>query len=115
MPRAQTIFSRLTLVRSIWSSGLKPWLSSVRRHDNQFDGLGFHSISSVTGTKPRLPPLGGGVEPGPAARAGACAAARELTAIIANAVTKIRFISSPLVWRLVFSRAGRRPGGLRAG
>jgi hypothetical protein len=23
----------------------------VRRHDSQFDGLGFQSISSVTGTK----------------------------------------------------------------
>ncbi len=73
MPRAHTIFSLPTLVRSICSSGLKPWLSSVRRHDSQFDGLGFHSISSVTGTKPRLPPFGGGVDPGPAARAGVCA------------------------------------------
>src|SRR5262245_21210298 len=77
MPRAHTIFRRLTLLRSIWSSGLKPWLSSVRRQESQFDGLGFHNISSVLGTKPRSPPFGGGVDPGPAARAGACADAAE--------------------------------------
>jgi hypothetical protein len=52
----------------------------VRRHESQFDGLGFQSISSVTGTKPRLPPFGGGAEPGPEARAGACAAAAEAQA-----------------------------------
>ena len=38
MPRVHIIFSFDTLLRLIWFSGLKPWLSSVRRHVSQFAG-----------------------------------------------------------------------------
>jgi hypothetical protein len=41
------------LLRLIWSSGLYPQPSSVRRHESQFAGFGFHSISSLTGTNAR--------------------------------------------------------------
>src|SRR5690606_27314117 len=49
MPRDQTICRSLTLSLLIWSSGLKPWLSSVRRQESQEPGSGFWIISSVTG------------------------------------------------------------------
>ena len=45
----QTSRSSPTFPVSIWSSGLCPWPSRVRRQLSQSDGSGFCSIASVTG------------------------------------------------------------------
>src|SRR5690606_37383421 len=70
--RTQTMRSWCTLARLIWSSGLEPHESSVRRQLSQSRGSGFWIIASVTGEIA----IDGGVTVCPAA----CASASDASA-----------------------------------
>ena len=87
--RAQASRRPATLSGPIWSSGVWPWLSRVRRQVSQSSAGGFRSSSSVTGVKSETSRLTKARSGGTAStsRGSSAAAASDAAAADASAAT----------------------------